>query len=115
MKVIQIIDGADNATFSLFLATEEQFAVIFPEPGQDIELVEDLFDRVGAPKAREVLEPIWEQPVLKREAPGLHGTLYYGWADRRRHLPASKREVDTPERNLSPAQRDLFARRRGEA
>lgn len=115
MKVIQVIDGALNATFSLFLATDEEFAAIFPAPGQDIELAEDFFARVGVPRALAVLEPIWERPVLKREAHGLHGSFYYDWDGRREHLPVSKREVDMPEPSLNPAQRVLFARRRDEA
>jgi len=41
MKNIQIIDGAGNATFSVFQATDQEFAEIFPD-GRDIELVEDL-------------------------------------------------------------------------
>ena len=36
MKNIQIIDGADNCTFSIFQATDEEFSLIFPEPLQDI-------------------------------------------------------------------------------
>lgn len=31
MKNIQIIDGAANATFSVFQATEEEYAAIFPD------------------------------------------------------------------------------------
>jgi hypothetical protein len=42
MKNIQVIDGADNCTFSIFQATDEEFAAIFPQSGQDIQLSEDL-------------------------------------------------------------------------
>lgn len=55
MKNIQIIDGALNATFSIFQATEEEFAAIFPD-GQDMELAEDLFERLGDEEAGRVLE-----------------------------------------------------------
>ena len=37
MKNIQIIDRAENATFSLFQATDEEFDAIFPGDGQDME------------------------------------------------------------------------------
>src|SRR5215470_12848108 len=40
LKNIQIIDRAVNATFSLFQATDEEFAAIFPGAGQDIELID---------------------------------------------------------------------------
>jgi hypothetical protein len=46
MRNIQIIDGAVNATFSVFQATDEEFDAIFPD-GRDMELVEDLVDRLG--------------------------------------------------------------------
>jgi hypothetical protein len=39
MKNIQIIDGAENATFSIFQATDEEFTLIFPRAGQNLELV----------------------------------------------------------------------------
>lgn len=42
MKIIQVIDGADNATFSLFQATDEEFAILFPGEGQDMALSEDI-------------------------------------------------------------------------
>ncbi len=42
MKNIQVIDAATNCTFSLFQATDEEFALLFPEPRQDIQYAEDL-------------------------------------------------------------------------
>ena len=107
MKNIQIIDGADNATFSIFQATDEEFAEIFPN-GQDMELSGDFHARVGDERALAVLTPIWERPILKRDAQGIDGTLYYGWGRKRAHLPASKREVDWNERSINEAQRRLF-------
>jgi hypothetical protein len=55
VKNIQIIDGADNATYSIFEATEDEFRTIFPGPGQDIEVVEDYGSRVGEDEAKETL------------------------------------------------------------
>lgn len=109
MKNIQIIDGAENATFSLFQATDEEFAAIFPD-GRDMELVEDLFDRIGAEGANRLLDAIWNRPILKRDALGLHGTIFYD--NERRRLPVSKREVDWDNRSINPAQRELFSRHR---
>jgi hypothetical protein len=40
VKNIQVIDGALNCTFSKFQATEEEFALLFPEPRQDIQYAE---------------------------------------------------------------------------
>ena len=112
MKNIQIIDRAENATFSLFQATDEEFDAIFPGDGQDMELIEDFIERVGEEQALCILSPVWERPILKRDAQGIHGTLYYEYADRRRHLPASKREVDWVDSSINIAQRRLFASKR---
>jgi len=111
MKNIQIIDGAVNATFSLFQATEEEFDAIFPNE-RDIELAEDLFDRLGEETASAVLTPLWNRPILKRDALGIHGTLFYDNDRRRDHIPPSKREVDWDRRSINQAQRDLFAKHR---
>jgi hypothetical protein len=107
MKNIQIIDGAANATFSVFQATDEEFDALFPND-QDIEFIEDFVERVGDDRAGVVLDPIWERPILKRDAQGIHGTLFYEWKDRQEHFPASKREVDLDERGINEAQRHLF-------
>ncbi|WP_448661420.1 hypothetical protein ACG3SL_12255 [Sphingomonas sp. CJ20] len=111
MKNIQIIDGAVNATFSVFQATDEEFAAVFPD-GRDIELVEDLIDRLGEDAAGSLLTPIWSRPILKRNALGIHGTLFYDNEQRRDHIPPSKREVDWDSGSVNQAQRDLFARHR---
>jgi hypothetical protein len=113
MKNIQIIDGAVNATLSVFQATDEEFAAVFPD-GRDIELVEDLFDRLGEEAAASVLTPIWGRPILKRDALGIHGTLFYDNEDRGDHIPSSKREVDWYGGSINQAQRDLFARHRSQ-
>lgn len=112
MKNIQIIHRAVNATFSLFQATDNEFAAIFPGAGQDIELIEDFTERVGQEQALRILSPVWERPILKRDAQGVHGTLYYEYTDRRQYLPASKREVDWPDSYVNLAQRKLFASKR---
>ncbi|MER8564688.1 hypothetical protein NKH85_02510 [Mesorhizobium sp. M0924] len=111
MKNIQIIDGALNATFSVFEATEEEYAAIFPD-GRDMELAEDLFERLGEDEAGRVLAPLWGRPILKRDVLGIHGTLFYNNEYRRRHIPQSKREVDWDDGSINQAQRELFSRHR---
>jgi hypothetical protein len=111
MKNIQIIDGADNATFSIFQATDDEFAELFLD-GADMEIIEDVIERLGDERASQTLSRIWERPILKREANGLHGTLFYDWSARRSHIPATKREVDLDELSINEAQRRLFRSRR---
>ncbi|WP_205586520.1 MULTISPECIES: hypothetical protein [unclassified Rhizobium] len=77
MKNILIIDCARNATFSLFQATEDEYTIVFPN-GQDMETIEDLIERLGDEEAGQLLAPIWERPILKRDAMGIHGTLFRG-------------------------------------
>ncbi|MEM7171316.1 MAG: hypothetical protein AAF530_14180 [Pseudomonadota bacterium] len=108
MKNIQVFDRALNATFSIFQATEEEFFAIFPEQGQDIEFAEDFFERVGDRIAAEVLGPIWDRPILKRDAMGIHGSLFYEFHDQKDFFPASKREFDWDDSSINQAQRELF-------
>lgn len=107
MKNIQIIDGALNATFSVVQVADDEFASIFPN-GQDMEFIEDFVARLGEETAGAVLSAIWERPILKKEAQGIHGTLFYDGGDRREHVPPTKREVDWDERAINEAQRRLF-------
>lgn len=109
MRNVQIIDGANNATYSLFQATDEEFAAVFPD-GRDMELIEDLIVRLGSDEASRVLAPLWERPILKCEAVGLHGTLFYN--NELRQIPSSKREIDWDDGSINPAQRELFSRHR---
>lgn len=111
MKNVQIIDDAVNATFSIFQTTDEDFAVIFPE-GRDIELADELVERVGEEEASRILSLLWERPILKRDAMGVHGTLFYDADERREFLPQTRREVDWDERFVNGAQRTLFRQQR---
>jgi len=46
-KNVQIIDGATNCTYSIYAFTDEQFALLFPEEGQDVEFIEDVMGRLS--------------------------------------------------------------------
>jgi hypothetical protein len=112
LKNIQIIDGALNATFSVFQATEDEFAAIFPADGQNMEFIDDFIERVGDERAGQILKPVWDRPILKRDAQGIHGTLYYEYEARRQYLPVTKREVDWDHDAINAAQRHLSASKR---
>ena len=107
MKNVQIIDSASNATFSIFQATEDEFAAMFPN-GREMEIADDLIGRLGEQEANRVLSGLWERPILKRDVAGIHGTLFYDADERREFLPSSMREVDWDERYINEAQRRLF-------
>jgi hypothetical protein len=111
MKNVQIIDGAVNATFSIFQATDEEFSILFPD-GRDIEIADDLVERVGEVEASKVLGQLWQRPILKRDAMGIHGTLFFDADERQEFLPPSRREVDWDESYVNEAQRALFRKHR---
>ncbi len=112
VRNIQIIDGADNATYSIFQATDQEFERIFPGPRQDIEVVEDFVSRIGEKGAGRTLSKLWERPIHKSVAQGIHGTLYYNYREKSKYLPLSKREIDRASGQLNEAQRTLYARLR---
>ncbi|MDE1174398.1 MAG: hypothetical protein PW790_12120 [Parvibaculaceae bacterium] len=107
MKNIQIIDGAQNCTFSIFQATEEEFLLLFPEQDQDIQYAEDLAD---LPKQNEIdaaLKRIWNRPIRKRNAEGIHGTLFYQ-LERYKAVFRGKREDTVDPSAVNRAQRQLL-------
>ena len=104
---IQVIDAADNCTYSVFSATEEAFEALFPEEGQDIEYAEDFVDRLGDIEAERIFKDLWGHPVDKRKIQGLHGTLFFGLAARKALFP-SKRECDADPSAVNAAQRSLY-------
>ncbi len=112
MKNIQIVDRAENATYSIFQATDEEFEKIFPGLGQDIEVVEDYVSRVGGDEADRILSKLWERPIHKRDAHGIHGTLYYDYKEKSKYLPESKREIDRVAGQINQAQQALYAKLR---
>jgi hypothetical protein len=60
----------------------------------------------------EILNNLWLRPIHKSKALGIHGTLFYNYADKRHHLPASKREIDRDPSQINQAERELYARMR---
>ena len=105
MKNIQIIDAGSNCTFSLFQATDEEFVLLFPEPRQDIQYSEDLAHEQEAIAA--ALSRIWERPIRKQDAHGIHGTLFYQ-LERYKTWYREKREDAVDPSAINQAQRRLF-------
>lgn len=114
MPNIQIIDGAENATFTVYEVTDEQFSLIFPGNGQDLEIIEAVAKRLKGNPAGEALLTMWDKPLLKSDTQGIHGTLFYNYYQNRHHLPKSKREIDRNESQLPEPVRALYRKARGE-
>jgi hypothetical protein len=107
MRNIQVIDGALNCTFSIFQATDEEFALLFPEPQQDMQYAEDLIGLGPQEKVEAALRRIWERPIRKQDALGIHGTLFYG-LERYKTYYRAKREDAVYPSAVNSAQRRLF-------
>ena len=106
MKNILIIDSAINCAYSVFQATESEFKQIFPEDGQDIEYSEDLFERLS-PEQAGLMTPIWDRPIEKKNAMGIHGTIFYGMEYKKEYY-SSKRERDIAPSCINAAERKLY-------
>jgi hypothetical protein len=89
MKNIQVIDNAENCLFPVYAATDEEFSQIFPEEN-DIEFIENFFNRVGESIAIAIMNEIWKRPMDKKIIVGLHGTIYYGLESRKKYFPTNK-------------------------
>lgn len=87
MKNVQVIDGADNCTYSIFQFSERQFAAIFPAKGQDIEFIEDVTKRIGDKELGKLLKSAWSRILDKKKARGIHGTLFYELAHKKKYYP----------------------------
>ena len=89
MKNIQVIDGAENSTYSIFAATDDEFDAIFPA-GANIEFIEDFVERIGEEMGTRITMELWKRPVAKKEARGIHGTLFYQLTHKKRYYPTKK-------------------------
>jgi|SRR5262245_42332604 hypothetical protein len=96
---VQIIDGADNCTYSIYELTDEEFALLFPAPGQNVEFIEDALLRLGDERLAALLQPVWEREIKKAEVNGIHGTLFYELSHKKKYYPTkNEEEMVVPER-----------------
>jgi hypothetical protein len=91
MKNIQVIDGAQNSVYDVFGATEEEFALIFPE-GQDIAFIDEVMARGPKKKLEEAFARIWDRRIPKRDAMGIHGILFYELEHKKQYYPTRRDE-----------------------
>jgi hypothetical protein len=107
VKNVQVIDAAENCHFPVFQMTAREFKAIFSGRGQDIAFAEDVVRRLGKTKAAAILAPVWQRPILKTDIVGLHGTLFFGFRDRKSHFPRSRRDLDWSPLGLNTGERAL--------
>lgn len=91
MKNIQVIDGALNAVYDIFSATDEEFALVFPD-GQDIAFIGEVLERGSKKELDAAFEHIWRRRIPKRDAVGIHGTLFYELDHKKPYYPTRRDE-----------------------
>jgi len=93
VKNIQFIDGAENSAYDVFQCADEDFQILFPGDGQNIEFIEDTIERIGDKIAGEIVRRVSNNPLRKSDVNGIHGTMFFGLSKKREYYP-SKREAD---------------------
>jgi hypothetical protein len=89
MKNIQVIDGAQNCVYDIFAATDEEFALIFPNE-TDIAFVDEVYVNGDEKLLDAIFENIWKRPVKKSEAQGIHGIIFYELENKKMYYPTRK-------------------------
>jgi hypothetical protein len=51
---------------------------------------------------------MWERPIEKSKANGIHGTLLYQFETKKKHWPKTKRQRDWSPVGLNHAERKMF-------
>jgi hypothetical protein len=105
LKNIQIIDGADNCTYSIYAAEDAEFQAIFVGD-RDVEFAEDVVERLGEEQAGVILGAVWKRPVDKKVVAGIHGTLFFELARKKRFYPTGREAEMKPANSYSREQRD---------
>ena len=79
-----------TCTHDIFEATEEEFSLIFPGRGQDIEFASDFVERIGE-EYEELISRIFERRVSKPDVVGMHGILFYNFDYKKEMYPDKTR------------------------
>ncbi|CAM3746105.1 hypothetical protein [Paracidovorax anthurii] len=91
MKNIQIIDGAQNCVYDIFSASDEDFALIFPD-GADIAFIDEIYATNDKRILDAAFNNIWKQRIKKSEAQGIHGIIFYELEKKKVYYPTRKDE-----------------------
>jgi hypothetical protein len=91
VKNIQIFDGADNAVYDIFAATDEEFALIFPN-GTDVAFIDEVYQQQPTQLLDAAFTEIWRRRVPKQQAMGIHGMLFYQCEHKKVYYPTRRDE-----------------------
>jgi hypothetical protein len=88
---MQVIDGALNAIFDIFQATDEEFSLIFPR-GQDVAFIDEVVARGPRAELDQAFTRIWRRRIPKARAVGIHHVLFYELEHKKRYYPTRRDE-----------------------
>lgn len=91
MKNIQIFDGADNAVYDIFAATDEEFALIFAN-GTDVAFIDEVYQKQQSHTLDAAFAEIWKRRIPKCQAIGIHGILFYECDHKKVYYPTRRDE-----------------------
>lgn len=91
MKNVQVFDGADNAVYDIFAATDDEFALIFPN-GTDVAFIDEVYQKQLSQTLNVAFTEIWKRRVPKREAMGIDGILFYDCEHKKAYYPTRRDE-----------------------
>jgi len=91
MKNIQVIDGAKNCVYDIFMATDEEFSLLFPND-TDIAFIDEIYKRCDAQTLDSIFNKIWQRRIKKKDVQGIHGIVFYELMDKMDCYPTRKDE-----------------------
>lgn len=91
MKNIQVFDRADNAVYDVFAATDEEFALIFPND-TDVAFIDEVYQKQPSQTLDAAFTEIWKRRVPKRQVMGIHGILFYECEHKKAYYPTRRDE-----------------------
>jgi hypothetical protein len=86
---VQVIDSALNCVYDIFATTPEEFSRVFPS-GTDVAFIDEVYERYDAEELNALFTLIWQRRVRKQDAAGIHGTLFYGLANKKQFYPTRR-------------------------
>jgi hypothetical protein len=91
MKNIQVFDGAVNAVYDIFAATDEEFALIFA-PDTDVAFIDEVYQQHSDEVLSAAFTAIWQRRLPKQQAMGIHGMLFYDSEHKKAYYPTRRDE-----------------------
>jgi hypothetical protein len=91
VKNIQVIDGALNAVYDIFQATDQEFSLVFPA-GNDIAFIDEAMARGPRAELDQAFAQIWTRRIPKAQAMGIHGVQFYELDHKKCYYPTRRDE-----------------------